>query len=143
MDAEVDRAQEFLHFMAATGFVPREARTKGTLEFHKTYSDPSGRVGRATAVVRKDITGLVPESIEYFPVTVQTHVGPTETEVLTKAPSFCKHDLLHIVNFFAPKTDRRDATTEECELCGIITADFAKRKDGALVCLDCARRKGL
>jgi len=136
------REEELSHYLASLGFRTKDSRDPSSLEYAKTYSDPSGRVGRVVTVVKKDEVGLEPKTVDYFTVTVQIHVRATEAEVNAKAPAFCRQDLLRILAHFDVPSERHEAETVECFFCGTDTADFIER-ESQRICPDCVRRKGL
>ena len=141
-DDSISREELLGHYMASLGFRPKEPRAKDTLEYCKTYSDPSGRIGRVVMVIKKDEVGLEPKEPEYATITVQTHVNAEDRDVRAKAPPFCKQDILRVLAHFDEKNNRHEVDTTECELCGTIGAEFMEH-EGIRMCLDCARRKGL
>lgn len=135
------KEEELSHYMASLGFRAKDARSPSNLEYAKTYSDPSGRVGRTVAVIQKDEVGIEPAKVDYFTLTVQIHVRANEAEVMAKAPTFCRQDLLRILTHFDTFDGRHEVETVECSSCGSDTADFVERA-GERLCPDCARRKG-
>jgi hypothetical protein len=137
----IPKEEVLAHYMASLGFRPKTPRATDTLEFFKTYSDPSGRVGRVVTVIKKDEVGLDPESVDYFTVTVQFHIPAVDAEAKVKAPPFCRQDILRILAHFDAANDRHEADVVECALCGMSCAEYQPRGDDK-VCLDCAQRKG-
>lgn len=135
------RSDDLAHYMASLGFCPKEARTKDTLEYAKTYTDPSGKVSRVIMVITKDDVGLEPKEPAYAIVTIQMHLDATDEAVRKKAPAFCRTDLLRILTYFDVRDDSHDIDTRECAFCGLRVAEFVVYQDED-VCLDCARRKG-
>jgi hypothetical protein len=138
----VSREEAFSHFMGSLNFRPKEAKAKGTLEFVKMYSDPSGRVSRVIAVVKKDDVGLEPQGLDYVTITIQETVRATEEDIQRKAPAFCRSDILHILSQFGDTSFHRDTPKGNCASCGVILAEFVQH-EAKPVCLDCARRKGI
>lgn len=130
------------HYMSSLGFSAKEAKNSDTLEWAKNYSDPSGRVGRAVVVIKKDAVGLEPIGVDYATVTTQIHLSSDEDEVAARAPVFCKQDILRVLSHFAIVDDRSEVLVSECTLCGVMTAEFVDLGSGK-TCNDCARRKGL
>ena len=142
-EEEVQPRSELLaHYMASLGFRPSAPLGEDSLEYSKTYSDPSGKVGRVLAVIQKDDVGLEPEAPAYFTVTIQIHLRAEEDSVRAKAPAFCRTDLLRILAHFDDLNTRTEAEVRECALCGAPIAEFVERS-GAATCLDCTKRKGM
>lgn len=139
---EVSKEETLNRYMAGLGFQPKKARAQDTLEFYRSFVDPSGKVGRVVAVIKRDEVGLDPKEVDYFAVTVQTHLRATDEEVKARAPAFCKADLLRVLAHFDPKNERREADVVECGYCGMFVAEYEER-DGKHACHDCAKRKGL
>jgi len=134
--------EELNSFMAGMAFRPRPASEKRTLEYYKNYVDPNGKVARVLAVVSKDGAGLDPDHPEYFAVTIQIHVKPTEEDIKSKCPAFCQGDLLHIISMFDSPITQQQVGAINCEKCGMQTLDFVKSDAGEKECFDCVRRSG-
>jgi hypothetical protein len=142
LEEEISKEEALAHYMASLGFRPKTARAKDTLEYFKTYSDSSGRIGRVVAVIKRDEMGLDPQSLEYITMTVQIHISATESEIRSKAPTFCRQDALRILAHFDEPSDRQEADVVECALCGMNVAEWIPKGEEK-VCLDCSKRKGL
>lgn len=143
-EAVVSRSELLAAYMTSLSFRPKTPRADGTMEYYRVYTDPSGRVGRTVAVIKKDDVGLEPRCVDYFTVTVQIHVPATEEGVDAKAPAFAKPDLLRILAHFDDVIDRSEIGNSECSECGVSAADFMENpQNGKLICLPCAQRKGI
>lgn len=132
------RTETLMKYMQALSFRLRDAKESGTLEFHKTYSDPSGRLGRVVAVIKLDDVGLEPKYVDYFNVTMQMNVPSDESIVEKKAPAFARDDILRILAHFIETGEERNLGPEvTCASCGVMTVEFATNGEGQKVCLDC------
>lgn len=129
-------------YMSQLGFRPKTPLVRGTLEYYKCYADPNGKVARVVAVIEKDSVGLEPKAPDFFTVTIQVHIGPTDEDVEKKAPAFAKADLLRILAHFNTSSEDKSSDVFECSMCGMRVADMTAHK-GESVCLDCASRKGI
>lgn len=139
----VSKEEKLRTYMAALGFRPAlDSASPNTIEFFKNYTDTSNKVGRVRVIVEKDEVGIDPKKVQFFALTMQTVVQATEEDVRRRAPAFCNTDLLRILAHFGDDTAHRDLDKVECQLCGILTAEFATYQNNK-VCIDCGRRKGL
>ena len=123
------------------GFQWQESRDKNCFEFAKMYSDPTGKVSRLIIFVKKDAVGLEPENVDYFILTTQSHIEPTEEGIKRNAPDFCKEDLFRALEFFDTPDAKNFNDMSECSLCGLRTSEFV-RIQASKFCRDCATRKG-
>jgi hypothetical protein len=130
------------HYLAGLAFQPKAPRAKGTLEYVKTYSSPSGDVARVLLVVKKDEVGLTPQSVDSIVVTIQLDIPATETAVRARVPSFCKADVLRVLAHFGDQNTRSEVDVIECKSCGLVVANYLAVED-ASICHDCARRRGI
>lgn len=128
----------FGSYMASLGFSPKKPYNRGTLEFYKTYSDPTGRTARLI-LVAKEPTPEGRIDPDYFLMTLQMTFKPQESEISTKAPAFARQDMLRLLAFFETPLDRDDGKEVECAVCGAMSSSWTAREAGT-VCLDCAGR---
>lgn len=138
----LSKEDELTNYMSSLGFRAKEPRSKDTLEYFRTYTTAVGNNARVVAVIEKDSVGLEPSHSAYFTATVQIYVPGISAEARSKAPAFCREDILRILAFFDDKSDRNEAELIECGLCGMTSAEF-QLFERQKVCLDCARRKGI
>lgn len=138
-NVELSKEEMLNRYMAGLGFQPKAARAQDTLEFFRSFVDPTGKIGRVVAVIKRDEVGLEPKEVDYFAVTVQTHLRATDEEIQTRAPAFCKADLLRVLAHFDVKRERREANVIECAFCGILVAEYEECQ-GKYACHDCAKR---
>lgn len=131
------------HYMSGLGFSAKEPKVKDTLEYYKSYVDPTGRVGRVVIVIKKDAVGLEPEDVDYATITMQMHLNMKDEDI-EKAPGFCKADLQRVRSHFMDLVTRFEEA-EECGHCGALSTDYQVHDFGqgpVKACLDCVRRDG-
>jgi hypothetical protein len=136
------RSEELRDYMMALGFKPKTARTEGTVEFAKTYTDNTSRMGRVVAVVKLDSVGLEPDRPDYFAVTTQVYVKGSLREAQASAPAFAKPDIVQILKLFENDADTLDQHRPyKCSSCGETSDEYIQAGEEA-ICFKCAKLRG-
>lgn len=137
------RSDQLKDYMKALGFKAKAARTDGTIEYAKTYTDASSRMGRLVAVFKLDDVGLEPERPEYFAATSQVYVKGTQKEAQAMAPAFARADIMKIISIFdSDADDHGKHQPYKCAGCSESTDEYIQVGAEA-ICYRCARSRGL
>jgi hypothetical protein len=137
------RSDQLKDYMKALGFKAKPARTDGTIEYAKTYTDASSRMGRLVAVFKLDDIGLEPERPDYFAATSQVYVKGTQKEAETMAPAFARADILKIISIFdSDADDHGKHQPYKCAGCNESTDEYIQ-VGAENICYRCARSRGL
>jgi hypothetical protein len=105
-------------------------------EFAKTYIDPSGKLGRVTLVLDKDVAGMDPERVAKIVITVQTDMPADEQTIITKAPQFCREDLSRFITFFNNYVGPEQNVEVSCTSCNARVTSYVSGDSGP-VCFEC------
>ena len=132
------KQQRLSRLFSDLGFAPQESKKPGTLIWRRTYvGEATTKIASVVAVVKMDaLSGLVPEKIESFSVTIQTAIPGSREDVNAKAPTFCKEHLLKLLAIFDPVPHENLLEKETCSKCGKSSTEYTTAQEQTL-CLDC------